>query len=79
MIYDMLISIALFIAGFIIGLYAYKAYLYAHISDGVCLRTDDGEVYLRLSEIAQEKLADPMTELLVLKVIDAHTRNEQPL
>lgn len=79
MIHEMLLVILEFVAGFIIGLFAYKAYLYTHMSDGTCLRTDDGEVYLRLSEIAQEKLSDPKTEILVLKVVNVSTRNKQPL
>ena len=48
-------------------------------ADGVCIRAQDGEVYLRLSEGAQVKLADPETKLLYLKVVDVSTRNNQLL
>lgn len=46
---------------------------------GTCIRGSDGEVYLHMTEHAQEVLADPKTEMLVLRVKDADTRKIQPL
>lgn len=46
---------------------------------GVCIRGQDGEVYLRMSQAGQEKLADPETQFLILRVIDGPTRNNHPL
>lgn len=48
-------------------------------SDGICIRTDDGEVYLKMSEAGQIKLSDPQTKFLMLKVEDVSTRNNQTL
>ncbi len=65
--------------GIIIGWYLGLMYMVKRASDGVCIRADDGEVYLRLSQVGQEKLADPHTRLLYLLVTDVSTRNKQPL
>lgn len=55
------------------------SYMTRRAADGVCIRADDGEVYLRLSELGQAKLADPETKLLYLMVMDVSTRNKQSL
>ena len=65
--------------GIIIGWYLGLMHMTKRASDGVCIRADDGEVYLRLSQVGQEKLADPRTRLLYLLVTDVSTRNKQPL
>ena len=61
------------------GYLLYKYALLKNAADGVCIRADDGEVYLRLSEGAQIKLADPSTKVLRLRVTDVSTRNNHPL
>ena len=63
------------LAGFVLGVYrmTYRA------SDGVCIRADDGEVYLKISEAGQQKLADPDTKLLYLRVVNVSTRNKHSL
>lgn len=48
-------------------------------ADGVCIRANDGEAYLRVSEAGQKKLLDPSTKLLYIRVINIDTRNHQPL
>lgn len=73
------IALIALLIGLVIGLLVGQHHIYSRMSDGICIRADDGEVYLRLSEIAQEKLADPETKALVLKVVDASTRNKQSL
>ena len=67
------------ICGIIIGLYIGLYRADKHASDGICMRADDGEVYLRMSEAGQLKLADPSTKMLILKVVDVSTRNNQLL
>ena len=62
-----------------IGIIWHMHFLATRAADGTCIRADDGEVYLRLSEAAQLKLADPKTEVLVLRVVNVSTRNNQPL
>lgn len=62
-----------------IGIVWHMHILAKRAADGTCIRADDGEVYLRLSEAAQLKLADPKTEILVLRVVNMSTRNNQPL
>ena len=48
-------------------------------TDGVCLRTDEGEAYLRISEEGQRKLIDPSTKFLYIRVVDVTTRNKHLL
>ncbi len=67
------------IVGYALYKQIYKSILNTRAADGVCIRADDGEVYLRMSEAAQKKLADPATEILILRVVDASTRNKHPL
>ena len=76
--YIMIISLAVF-CGMIIGMFIGVMRMNERASDGTCIRGDDGEVYLRISEIGQRKLADPKTKLLYLIVIDANTRNKHSL
>jgi hypothetical protein len=71
--------VLLAILSIICGIFLGKRIVLSRFSDGICIRADDGEVYLRLSEEAQIKLSDPSTEILILKVIDAHTRNKHSL
>lgn len=63
------------IVGFIVG----ANEVTRRASDGVCMRSDDGEAYLRISEEGQRKLMDPSTKLLYISVIDVTTRNKHPL
>lgn len=65
--------------GMIGGWYLGVTFFSRHASDGVCMRTDEGEVYLRMSEAGQIKLSDPKTKYLMLKVKDVSTRNNHPL
>lgn len=67
------------IIGLIGGWYLGLMHMVKRASDGVCIRADDGEVYLRLSQVGQEKLADPNTRLLYLLVTDISTRNNHGL
>ena len=62
-----------------IGIVWHMRLLTKRAADGTCIRADDGEVYLRLSEAAQLKLTDPKTEILILRVVNASTRNNQTL
>ena len=78
MINYLLITTAIFLA-LLIGCRIGVSYMTKHASDGVCIRAEDGEVYLRLSEMGQQKLADPNTKLLYLVVMDVSTRNKQAL
>lgn len=79
----MIRQILIFLVGIIVGIILdymwYRHTLSKRAAYGACVRADDGEVYLKLSEMAQYKLADPDTEMLVLRVIDASTRNNHPL
>lgn len=77
---------AYFIVGFVIGICgALVGFLVGveevskRASDGVCIRADDGEAYLRISEEGQKKLMDPSTRILYIRVIDVATRNKHPL
>lgn len=74
-----LIYFILVLVGSVVGAFVSRQIILRCASDGVCIRADDGEVYLRLSEIAQRKLADPSTDILVLRVIDSSTRNKPTL
>lgn len=76
--YVLVILVAV-ICGIVIGVFLAAAKISDRASDGVCIRANDGEVYLRISEAGQEKLADPTTKLLLLKVTDVSTRNNQLL
>ena len=76
--YVLMISIAL-ICGFIIGFVLGFEEVSRRASDGVCMRTDDGEAYLRISEAGQRKLLDPETRILNIRVVDMSTRNKQTL
>lgn len=76
--YVLVILVAV-IFGIVIGWYLGLTHMVKKASDGVCIRADDGEVYLRLSQVGQEKLADPNTRLLYLLVTDVSTRNNQLL
>jgi hypothetical protein len=67
------------ILGLVIGFYMCLGYVLKRASDGVCIRADDGEVYLQISEEGQKKLADPDTRILFLKVINISTRNKQAI
>lgn len=64
-----------FIVGFVLGVDAVSR----RASDGVCIRADDGEAYLRISEDGQRKIMDPSTKLLYIRVINMSTRNNHPL
>ena len=57
----------------------YRIALTKKAANGLCIRAEDGEVYLRLSEAAQVKLADPKTQVLILRVSNVSTRNKQIL
>jgi hypothetical protein len=74
-----LVILAAVICGIVIGVFLAVTRISNRTSDGVCIRANDGEVYLRISEAGQEKLADPTTRLLLLKVTDISTRNNQLL
>ena len=67
------------IGGLLIGWYACLIHMIRKSSDGTCIRADDGEVYLQISEMGQRKLADPETRLLYLFVMDDPTRNNHAL
>lgn len=80
--------VIVFICGLIIGIVGgfigHKIALRNRTADGTCIRLLDGEVYLKLSEAGQRKLADPKTEQLCLSVISPDwkpldTRNIRPL
>ncbi len=68
-----------FICGIIVGFCVWAAILTKRTADGTCMRADDGEVYMKISELGQKKLADPETSLLLLKVIDVSTRNKHSI
>lgn len=76
--YVLVILVAV-IFGIVIGVFLAVTRISNKASDGMCIRANDGEVYLRISEAGQEKLADPTTRLLLLKVTDVSTRNNQLL
>ena len=65
--------------GILIGWYLGILHMTKKASHGFCFRADDGEVYLRLSEEGQRRLADPDTRLLYLLVADISTRNKHLL
>lgn len=67
------------ICGIILGFHIAINFMLKRASDGTCIRTEDGEVYLRVSEEGQKKLSDPTTKLLWIRVIDIATRNNQLL
>lgn len=67
------------IIGMIGGFYCGVNSMIKRASDGVCIRADDGEAYLRISEAGQKKILDPSTKLLYIRVIDISTRNNHGL
>jgi hypothetical protein len=67
------------IIGMIGGWYFGICSMVKRASDGVCIRADDGEAYLRISEAGQKKLLEPDTKLLYIRVIDISTRNNHGL
>lgn len=67
------------IIGMIGGWYLSTVMYVKRASDGICIRSDDGEVYLKMSEAGQIKLADPSTKYLMLRVKDVSTRNNHGL
>ena len=75
----LLVIFAAVVFGIVLGIFIGVTRISERASDGVCIRANDGEVYLRISEAGQEKLADPTTRLLLLKVTDVSTRNNQLL
>ena len=76
--YLVLALIAL-ICGMIVGFIFGVTYMVNRASDGVCIRADDGEAYLRISEDGQRKIMDPTTRLLYIRIINMSTRNKHPL
>ncbi len=79
MITKILIIMALVLCGGIAGFYTCLIYMVRRAGEGTCIRADDGEVYLRISEEGQIKLADPSTKILYLRVVDMSTRKKRPL
>ena len=79
MIKFVLIGLFIFFVGMTVGGIVIRNYIFKHDANGFCFRADDGEVYLHLSEHAQQRLADPDTIMLVLRVKDATTRKKQSL
>lgn len=63
------------IIGFLIGI----NHMVRKASDGVCIRAEDGEAYLKISESGQKKLLDKSTKLLYIRVVDISTRNNHLL
>ena len=76
--YVIVISIAV-LCGIFIGFVLGVSEMSRRASDGVCIRADDGEAYLRISEGGQQKLMDPSTKLLYIRVVNMSTRNNHPL
>lgn len=74
-----LIMFVVFVFGMIVGASLVRDYIFKNDANGLCIRADDGEVYLRLSEHAQHQLADPKTEMLILRVTNTPTRNKQSI
>ena len=79
MITYILIAVFLSIAFFLLGAVLTRNYIFKHCTGGICIRGEDGEVYLRMSEVGQQELANPDTKMLMLRVLDAPTRNKQSL
>ena len=71
--------------GVIGGYFGHKMALRTRYADGICTQFPDGEMYLRISEEGQEKLKDPQTEVLYIRVLHPQwkkiprPRNVQPL
>lgn len=65
-----LMMAAVLIFGLIIGLILGEEVAARNATDGTCMRTEDGEAYLRISEAGQRKLLDPETKLLHIRVVD---------
>ena len=76
--YFIVVSIAV-LFGIFIGFVLGVSEVSRRAADGVCMRADDGEAYLRISEGGQRKLMDPSTKLLYVRVVDVSTRNKHPL
>ena len=80
--YVIIVSIAMLIGG-IIGYFEGKRHtsniVLTKSGAGTCIRAKDGEVYLKMSQSGQEKLADPDTRFLILQVIDESPRNNHSL
>lgn len=76
--YLILLMLAIFF-GMLVGFMLGVDYISKRASDGVCIRTDDGEAYLRISEAGQQKILDPSTKLLYIRVINMSTRNKHSL
>ena len=76
--YVIIISIAI-LCGIFIGFVLGVSEVSRRASDGVCIRADDGEAYLRISEEGQRKLMEPSTKLLYIRVINVSTRNKHAL
>lgn len=76
--YILIISAAVFF-GLIVGIVIGVSRMSERASDGICIRAEDGEVYLKISESGQQKLADPTTKLLYLRVVSISTRNNHVL
>lgn len=78
----LIIMIAALLFGVLIGFVLGADMTWRRASDGTCVRLN-GDAYLRISESGQEKLMDPLTKILHIRVIDiiddAPTRNNHPL
>lgn len=74
-----LIAVVALICGILIGFWIGISHMIRRAADGVCIRADDGEAYLRVSEAGQKKILDPSTRLLYIRVINISTRNKQLL
>ena len=79
MIIYILIAVLLSIAFFLLGAVLTRNYIFNRCTAGTCIRWEDGEVYLRMSETGQQELANPETKMLMLRVVDGPTRNKQSL
>ncbi len=79
MIKYLVIFAAVLLFGVVIGFMIGVDQVAKRASDGVCIRADDGEAYLRISEAGQKKIMDPETKLLYIRVTDMSTRNKQTL
>lgn len=73
------IAVVALIGGILIGWLLGINEMSKRAADGVCIRADDGEAYLRISEEGQQKIMDPSTRLLYIRVVNMSTRNKHPL
>jgi hypothetical protein len=74
-----LVAVFMCVFCFFLGAVLTRNYIFKRCTAGTCIRGEDGEVYLRMSEIGQKELADPKTMVLMLRVTDVSTRNKQSL